>query len=99
VQRELTRSEVVSSQQFGELLTWRFHASFRHVRSDLDDAEILRRYGFEPDPVIEAYKRDVDRTLLRQNLRRTPEQRWKLLANAARLADELRRAGAIARGG
>ncbi len=26
------------------------------------DASILRRYGLEPDPVIEAYKKDVDRT-------------------------------------
>ncbi|OFW05131.1 MAG: hypothetical protein A3I61_10195 [Acidobacteria bacterium RIFCSPLOWO2_02_FULL_68_18] len=30
---------------------------------------------FEPDPVIEAYKQDVDRTLLRENLKLTPEQR------------------------
>jgi hypothetical protein len=63
-----------------------------------DDAEILRSFGFEPDPVIEAYKKDVDRTLLRQNLRRTIEERWRNLAAAAALADELRRAGARARG-
>jgi len=30
---------------------------------------------FEPDPVIEAYKKDVDRTLLRENLKLTPQQR------------------------
>lgn len=30
---------------------------------------------FEPDPVIEAYKKDVDRTLLRENLKLTPEER------------------------
>jgi hypothetical protein len=59
-----------------------------------DDAKILRRFGFEPDPVIEAYKENVDRTLLRQNLRRTPEQRWRVLADALRLAEEMRRAGA-----
>jgi hypothetical protein len=64
-----------------------------------DDAAILRKYGFEPDPVIEAYKRDIDRTLLRQNLRRTPEERWRNLDAAARLAEEMRRAGAKARGG
>jgi hypothetical protein len=28
-----------------------------------------------PDPVIDAYKRDVDRTLIRENLKLTPEQR------------------------
>jgi hypothetical protein len=61
-----------------------------------DDATILRRYGIEPDPVIEAYKKDVDRTLLRQNLRRTVEER---MANLAALQDfmaELRRGAAAA---
>ena len=29
----------------------------------------------EPDPVIEAYKKDIDRTLLRERLKRTPEER------------------------
>ena len=53
----------------------------------------------EPDPVIEAYKKDVDRTLLRQNLVRTPEQRWANLLAATRLANELGRAGAAARRG
>ena len=65
----------------------------------LTDAEILRRFGFEPDPVIEAYKQHVDRTLLRANLRRTPEERWQTLAAATRLAHEVRRAGADRRGG
>jgi hypothetical protein len=63
-----------------------------------DDATILRRFGFEPDPVIEAYKVHVDRTLLRQNLMRTPEERLAHLEAARRLADEMRRAGAEARG-
>ena len=34
---------------------------------------------FAPDPVIEALKKDVDRTLLRANLRLTPEQRLQQL--------------------
>jgi hypothetical protein len=33
--------------------------------------------SFEKDPVIEAYKRDVDRTLLRENLKLTVEERFK----------------------
>jgi hypothetical protein len=66
--------------------------------AESDDAEILRQFGFEPDPVIEAYKVHVDRSLLRQNLMRTPDERFKVLAAAQRLADELRRAGAAARG-
>ena len=32
---------------------------------------------FEPDPVIEALKRDVDRTLLRANLALTPVERLR----------------------
>jgi hypothetical protein len=34
----------------------------------------------EPDPVIEAYKRHVDRTLLRENLKLTPGERLQKLA-------------------
>ena len=29
--------------------------------------------SLDPDPVIEAYKKDVDRTLIRENLKLTPE--------------------------
>ncbi|MGQ0721701.1 MAG: hypothetical protein ACT4PE_09030 [Candidatus Eiseniibacteriota bacterium] len=44
------------------------------------------------DPVIEVYKKDVDRTLLRKNLRLTPEQRILAAMELQRLLDELRRA-------
>jgi hypothetical protein len=47
----------------------------------------------EPDPVIEAYKRDVDRTLLRENLRRSVEERIEALMRVQQLAEEFRRAG------
>lgn len=50
----------------------------------------------KPDPVVEAYKRDVDRTLLRENLRKTPEERVRALMALQRLADEARRAGRAA---
>jgi hypothetical protein len=49
------------------------------------------------DPVIEAYKKDVDRTLIRENLRRTPEERLRALMEMQRFAIELRRAGRAAR--
>jgi hypothetical protein len=48
---------------------------------------------FEKDPVIEHYKKDIDRTLLRQNLRRTVEERMAQLEALQRLAEEARRAG------
>jgi len=48
---------------------------------------------FEPDPVIEFYKKDVDRTLIRENLRLTPEERFNKLMRMQKFAEELRRAG------
>ena len=33
------------------------------------------------DPVIEAYKKDIDRTLLRENLKLTPAERLRKLQN------------------
>ncbi len=44
------------------------------------------------DPVIEAYKRDVDRTLIRENLRLSIEQRFEKLMRLQEFAAELRRA-------
>ena len=46
-----------------------------------------------PDPVVELYKRDVDRTLLRQNLRRSIDERILNLMELQKVAEELRRAG------
>ena len=47
----------------------------------------------EPDPVIEAYKKDVDRTLIHENLRLTVEQRFDALMRLQEFAEEMRRAG------
>jgi hypothetical protein len=49
--------------------------------------------SLEPDPVIEAYKKDIDRTLIRENLKLTHEQRLLKLMELQRFAEELRRAG------
>jgi len=49
------------------------------------------------DPVIAAYMRDVDRTLLRENLKLTPGQRLEKLVRFSLFAAELRRAGQRAR--
>ncbi|MSP59740.1 MAG: hypothetical protein EXR72_05250 [Myxococcales bacterium] len=51
------------------------------------------------DPVIEAYKAGIDRTLIRENLRRTPEERILNAMKLQQLAEELRRAGRAARRG
>jgi hypothetical protein len=52
-----------------------------------------------PDPVIEAYKKHIDRTLLRQNLRRSLSERLANLIALQRLADEALRAGRRSRPG
>jgi hypothetical protein len=51
----------------------------------------------EPDLVIEAYKKDVDRTLIRENLRLSVEERFEKLMRLQGFAEELRRAGQRAR--
>jgi len=48
------------------------------------------------DPVIEAYKKDIDRTLIRENLKLTVEERFLKAMALARFADEMRRAGRAA---
>jgi hypothetical protein len=50
-------------------------------------------HDLDPDPVIEVYKRDVDRTLIREQLRRTIDERVRRMIAALRLATELRAAG------
>ena len=45
----------------------------------------------DPERTIAAYKRDVDRTLLRENLKLTPEQRVQQLMRFLRFLDELKR--------
>ena len=46
------------------------------------------------DPVIEAYKKDVDRTLLIENLKLTPQERSEKFESAMELVWELRRSAA-----
>jgi len=45
------------------------------------------------EPVIEAYKKDIDRTRLRENLKLTVEERLRNLMKLQQLSEELRRAG------
>lgn len=58
---------------------------------------MARELPFPKDPVIEAYKKDVDRTLLRENLKLTVTQRFEKLMAMQRFAEEMRRAGKDAR--
>ena len=46
-----------------------------------------------PDPVIEAYKKHIDRTLLRETLKLTVDERFRKFESFAAYAHELREAG------
>ena len=50
------------------------------------------------DDVIDLYKKDVDRTLLRENLRLSVEQRFERFLALMKFLDELRAAGKASRG-
>jgi hypothetical protein len=49
------------------------------------------------DPVLEVYKKDVDRTLLRENLKLSPAERAEKFLSFARFTAELAEAGRRAR--
>jgi hypothetical protein len=52
--------------------------------------DVLERYGFARDPVIEHYKKDIDRTIVREHLKLTPQQRLERLMAFMRSLDRLR---------
>ena len=56
-----------------------------------------RPSGFAPDPVVEAYKKDVDRSLLRENLKLSPDERLRKLARFMRSLTEVHAAAGKAR--
>jgi hypothetical protein len=58
-----------------------------------DETMSQQDVSLEPDPVIEAYKKDVDRTLIRENLKLTVEQRIEDLMRLQEFVEELQRAG------
>lgn len=46
--------------------------------------------SLDPNPTIDAYKRDVDRSLLRENLRLTTTERVRKMIAALRFAETVR---------
>lgn len=62
-----------------------------------DDDTVETGVRLPPDPVIEAFKKDVDRSLLRENLKRSVTERFERLMALQRFAEELQRAGKATR--
>jgi hypothetical protein len=61
--------------------------------SECAGAEIGLAAPDASDPLLEAFKKDVDRTLLIENLRATPQERSQQFLRGMRLIHELRKAG------
>jgi len=53
--------------------------------------------SLDPSPAIEAYKKDVDRTLLRENLKLSTAERVDKMIAALRFAEAVRRSRPAAR--
>ena len=53
--------------------------------------------AYDPDPVIQAYERDIDESLLRENLKLSVDERFRRLMSLQLFAQELRRAGMAVR--
>jgi len=60
------------------------------------DAELIPRR--DRDPVIELYKRDIDQTLLVENLRESVDERLLINARVLYFTDEARRSLRVAEG-
>jgi hypothetical protein len=57
----------------------------------------LTQLDLGPDPIIERYKVDIDRTLIRENLRKSHEERLLTLQRMQGFVAELHAAGKAAR--
>jgi transcriptional regulator with XRE-family HTH domain len=106
-QRELARrahtaQSVVARIELGETspsvdtLTRILRATGFEARIDLEPIARAGRHATvdrsaASDPVVNSYKPGIDRTLLRENLKKTPDQRVRGLVAMARFAAEARR--------
>ena len=101
VRRRRVASEVVPAlnpRSVRRVCDRRVQSAVRHQRGlqptynvgMADDAQLLA-VSLEPIPAVDAYKRDVDRTLIRENLKLTTDERVRKMISALRFAEEVRR--------
>lgn len=93
-QRELAERAATSQPAVARLERGEVSPTLATLERLVAAAGFRLRLELEPelpaDPVIAVYKRDVDRTLLRENLRRTPDERLRMLADLQESGRELR---------
>ena len=95
-QRDLARRAGTSQPAIARLEQGRASPTFATLERlaaaagfDLQVELVPRR---PPDPVVEVYKRDIDRTLLRENLEKSVDDRIRSLVELQEFGDEVRRA-------
>ena len=95
-QRELAARAGTSQSAVARIESGAVNPSFETVRRLVAVAGFEMRISLMPagasDAVVEAYKRDVDRSLLRENLRKTVDQRLGDMEAFRRSAERLRKA-------
>ena len=88
----IARLERAGSNPTLQTLTWIVRAAGFRVRMILEPIT-------PPDPVVERYKHDVDRTLLRENLKRSVDERIRSLGEWQEVTAQLQAATTRARSG
>ena len=88
----IARIERAGSNPTLQTLTWIVRAAGFRVRMILEPMTL-------PDPVVERYKQDVDRTLLRENLKRSVDERIRSLGEWQEVTAQLQEATKRARSG
>lgn len=58
--------------------------------SVVSERPLFETVSLDPVPIIEAYKRDVDRTLIRENLKLSVEERVAKMMSVLAFAEQLR---------
>ena len=99
-QRDLAELAGTAQSVVGRIEAGLAKPSFDTLARLLDAAGFDLKVELAPkaasDPVIEAYKRDVDRTLLRDNLRKSVDERLRTNVELLLFGDEIRRAMTVA---
>jgi hypothetical protein len=86
---------IVSGDAFGPGL--KFHAADAWLQTRRCVMLALMNAGAASEDTVRDHMRDIDRTLLRENLKLTAEQRLRKFAAFMQFVSELRRAGEKAR--
>ncbi len=100
-QREMAELVGTSQSAIASLESGQTNPTVETLTRCLEAAGFALRMSLEPltvaDAVVERYKLDVDRTLLRENLRLSVDERLRRLSEWQRAGRELQRATSLAK--